>query len=381
MPKQPGELYLELHVLYYEDEAVAAAGTEAELLFVRGLCFAKRLLTDGAIGEAQLRTISHGLSDPKAAAERLVSLRLWRRRKGGYAITNFLKRNQSRAEIAARSAEQSRYADKGNHLRWHQNSPRRDCEWCRQEPISRSPVGGRSGGRSGTRSGYRNGGESGREDRSTTESETTTETTTSTGTEKRGSNRARDAAEPVPAGASLFGIEPGDERRPVAEILAKRFRYRDVTEAQWARLDEIVDNEFPVGTELGRDRFVAWGWLADLMRKLKRDAGDPVEAALAEVNRRITERRSREEARIAEHEATKGAELHPSILATGAPGSRANGHAPKGASRETAIEFLRSVRGTLDAQPWQALLDRYGLTEADLDDDGPDFGAPEAAHV
>lgn len=394
MPKQPGELYLELHVLYYEDEAVAAAGIEAELLFVRGLCFAKRLLTDGAIGEAQLRTISHGLSDPAAAAARLVGLRLWRRRKGGYTITNFLKRNQSRAEIAARSAEQSRFGDKGNHLRWHQNSPRRDCEWCRQEAVSRSPVGGRSGRPSGTRSGRRVGGESGREDRSTTESEATTESSSGTESGDAPPARVREASPAAngnaksarpsrgAAGTPYLGIEPGDSRHPVAKLLATRFRWTEASEAEWDGWWEEVDNEFPTGTS--RDDAVAgWAWLADELRKVPRDVADPkrwfFDRRREVKDQRLTTAAERER----RHEETKHAEGGP-IAASLVQRMEAERNGRPKLSRVEAIERWRPFYGTVEADLLERQIEPYGLTLsdlADLDDDGPDFGTPEPAHA
>lgn len=90
--------------------------------------------------------------------------------------------------------------------------------------------------------------------------------------------------------SSVFDIDPDQPEYPVAQLLATRFRYRGVTEAQWERLHELVDNEYPAGTSKGRDRHAAWRWLADLMANLRRDDGDPISAALAEVNRRIGQR-------------------------------------------------------------------------------------------
>jgi hypothetical protein len=167
----------------------------------------------------------------------------------------------------------------------------------------------------------------------------------------------------------------------VAKILAKRFRYREVTAAQWLRLDEIVDNEFPIGTAKGRDRAVAWQWLADLMADLARDAGDPIEAAFDEVNRLIGERKAAADADEQRWQVDKEAERRAAaaspIVAQLAAGGIGPGIARQSAvTHDKAIAQLRRVRGQLNGDAWQALLERYGVTEAELDE--PEL--QEAAH-
>lgn len=138
MPKQPGEIYLELNVEYYLDDAVAGLGADAEVLFIRGLCLARKLMTDGRLGTSQVARLGADLDDVAAAAKALVDARLWRAVKGGWVITNFLKRNPSRAQIVARSEEKAIAGAYGNHVKYHADSPRRSCDWCsgRAQPPS-----------------------------------------------------------------------------------------------------------------------------------------------------------------------------------------------------------------------------------------------------
>jgi hypothetical protein len=174
------------------------------------------------------------------------------------------------------------------------------------------------------------------------------------------------------AGASALGIEASDERHPVAAILAGRFRYRDVTEAQWERLAELVDNEFPIGTERGADRRAAWQWLADRLAQLSTDAGDPLEAMFAAYNAELDQRRAEADAderawaetraRYADEAGPIAAELANHI---GSEASR-NGHAPRQVSRETTLEMLRSVKGTVPDEQWTRLLARYAVDESEL---------------
>ena len=119
--------------------------------------------------------------------------------------------------------------------------------------------------------------------------ETQTQTPNTDTEESIGSSGVRPRTRPTQR-SSVFDIEPDEPEYPVAEVLATRYRYRGISEAQWERLHELVDNEYPAGTSKGRDRHAAWRWLAELMANLGRDDGDPIDAALREVNRRIGER-------------------------------------------------------------------------------------------
>lgn len=87
-----------------------------------------------------------------------------------------------------------------------------------------------------------------------------------------------------------LGVAPDDPRYPVARLLATRFRWRAVTEPQWERLWECVDNEYPRGTSRGDDPRAGWAWVARLMDGLSTDGGDPIEAVFAEVDRLQRER-------------------------------------------------------------------------------------------
>lgn len=93
--------------------------------------------------------------------------------------------------------------------------------------------------------------------------------------------------------ADELRIPATDPRRPVAELLTGRYRYRTVTDAQWDVLHEVVDNEYPSGTSKGADPRAGWRWLAEELAALPRDAGDPLSAFLNSYNRVLDERRSR----------------------------------------------------------------------------------------
>lgn len=92
---------------YYDDDAVIAAGEQAELLYLRGLAFAARKPADGYISDLQLTRF--GLSRVATRAQRLCDVGLWERVEAdllgtgtGYRIVSWLKHNASRAEIEAK---------------------------------------------------------------------------------------------------------------------------------------------------------------------------------------------------------------------------------------------------------------------------------------
>lgn len=109
--------------------------------------------------------------------------------------------------------------------------------------------------------------------------ETETQTETETDSPERGS-------------PPVLGVTWDDPRRPVADILARRYRFRAVSDQQWERLWECVDNEYPQGTARGRDPRAGWRWLADFLTALPRNAGDPIEALFGEITKRQSERAS-----------------------------------------------------------------------------------------
>jgi hypothetical protein len=89
-----------LSATYYMDDAIADAGPEAELLFVRGLAYSSLAGKDGFISDMQLvRYASVGLTDPTGLAQLLVDVGLWERVERGYQVRSWLKWNRSAQEM------------------------------------------------------------------------------------------------------------------------------------------------------------------------------------------------------------------------------------------------------------------------------------------
>lgn len=97
--------YAPLSAHYYKDDAIAQAGEEAELLYVRGLAFCADVLNDGFITDVQLcRFVGVGMSNPMERADRLASVGLWKkdRKRGGYIVRSWLDWNLARADIESK---------------------------------------------------------------------------------------------------------------------------------------------------------------------------------------------------------------------------------------------------------------------------------------
>lgn len=114
--KKAGRIYVPLDVDYPDNPKIIEAGEKAEVLYIRGLCLAKRTLSDGYLDRRQLDRM--GLSAVFQRAATLVRCGLWSYMKigdkvVGYQIVGFLDRNDSAEEVAQLSAIRSRSGSKG----------------------------------------------------------------------------------------------------------------------------------------------------------------------------------------------------------------------------------------------------------------------------
>lgn len=132
----PGE-FVPLDVNYAHDRAVRQAGPMPELLFVRGLAYARKYKTDGLIPDYDLAIAGVGIPNVTRHAATLVRADLWIATDDGWLIRSFAKWNP--VSEADRSGKQSKGGSLGNHNRWHTNGRRSDdCPFC-------TPIGKRLG--------------------------------------------------------------------------------------------------------------------------------------------------------------------------------------------------------------------------------------------
>ena len=88
---------------FYDHPKTVAAGPEGIALFICGLSYCARQLTDGFISKAQVRRLVD-VDDPWAVAERLVSVGFWKRVNDGYQVHDYLKYNPTAAQVKAQRA-------------------------------------------------------------------------------------------------------------------------------------------------------------------------------------------------------------------------------------------------------------------------------------
>jgi hypothetical protein len=81
-----------------EHPKVLAAGDSAAWLYVAGICYSGRLLTDGFIPKEQVNRLT-GISSPKKEVAALVAVQLWDEVPGGYQIHGYLEHQKSRDDV------------------------------------------------------------------------------------------------------------------------------------------------------------------------------------------------------------------------------------------------------------------------------------------
>lgn len=105
---------------------VALAGPAAGWLFVCGVCYCARMLTDGFIPIGQIRKLAD-VDNPVALADRLVEVGLWENADGGYRVHDYLEYNPSAQQVKMDREELSRIraeaGRKGAEARWQNGKP------------------------------------------------------------------------------------------------------------------------------------------------------------------------------------------------------------------------------------------------------------------
>lgn len=97
-PKSKGA-YAPLAAMYFMDDAILEAGTDAELLFVRCLSFLASVPSDGFITDRQLNIVGNGLRAMPRRVESLLRAGLIERVSGGFVVRSWLKWNRSADEV------------------------------------------------------------------------------------------------------------------------------------------------------------------------------------------------------------------------------------------------------------------------------------------
>lgn len=94
------EKFVPLSVKYASDPAIRRAGEAAELLFIRGLAYAKDHRTEGFIPDYDLEVVGAGLRNLKPRVTALIEHGLWIELEDGWLIRSWLGWNPSNEEVA-----------------------------------------------------------------------------------------------------------------------------------------------------------------------------------------------------------------------------------------------------------------------------------------
>ena len=90
--------WIKLHDNFFRNPKVLAAGDDAALLYVQGLCYCSDSETDGRIPTTALRHIS-GHRSAQSLARILVREGLWKETATGWEVHDYLKVQRSKAQI------------------------------------------------------------------------------------------------------------------------------------------------------------------------------------------------------------------------------------------------------------------------------------------
>lgn len=104
--------FIKLDDTFPDHPKVASAGPLASWLYVCGLSYCHRMLTDGFIPSGVVKRLAD-LDDPAAQADRLVCVGLWDACDGGYQVHDYLEYQQSKAHIEAVSRIRAEVGSRG----------------------------------------------------------------------------------------------------------------------------------------------------------------------------------------------------------------------------------------------------------------------------
>jgi len=117
-----------------EDPSIIEAGTDGELLYIRGLLFSRLTLSEGRLTKFNLPTFAHGIPNPKKHAAHLVQLGLWIDAGDEWQIRNWVKWNMTRDDRLERSRQRADSGRRGAHSKWHTvEKPGANCQYCEAE--------------------------------------------------------------------------------------------------------------------------------------------------------------------------------------------------------------------------------------------------------
>jgi hypothetical protein len=118
-------LYVKLDVNVFDNDALIECSVDAQLVFIHGLCLAKRLETDGEFTISQLRRDCAGIDELDKLVEELIEVGLWCEDEAGRVLTiqSWLQHNLSQAEVAVKRERASAAGKRGGRGNRKPESP------------------------------------------------------------------------------------------------------------------------------------------------------------------------------------------------------------------------------------------------------------------
>lgn len=140
--------WVKLYVEVTEHPKCVGLSDAGWTMWVHGLAYAGRNLTDGAIPDGMITRLC-GTKNPRKAADELVDAGLWDRTASGYEIHDYTEMQRTADEVEQQRAGSAKGAGKANHNRWHVERGKVDpkCQWC-VSGTDTSPTGERVAGES-----------------------------------------------------------------------------------------------------------------------------------------------------------------------------------------------------------------------------------------
>ena len=117
MPKHAPSVYVPLDANYLRDPRIRRAGPDAELLYIRGLAYAKAGETDGVVYGFDIDAVAVGLNKVPARINALVREEAWEPHDDGWFIKGWFKWNDPVDKLREQKRKRAEGAAKTNHKR------------------------------------------------------------------------------------------------------------------------------------------------------------------------------------------------------------------------------------------------------------------------
>lgn len=121
MAKNAPSIYVPLDANYPRDPRIRRAGPDAELLYVRGLAYAKAGETDGMVYAFDLDVVAIGLNKVPTRVASLVREKAWEERDEGWFICGWFNWNDPVDKLREQRRKRAEGAAKTNHKRHAEN--------------------------------------------------------------------------------------------------------------------------------------------------------------------------------------------------------------------------------------------------------------------